>query len=144
MQNDLQKSQCILYGLRMHTVGSIISSFWGGGKKKATEDSIKIEQPEAPSQESTQDRQVIYDLKRSGAKIVTRNNFSVVSDNLGRVWLLDNREKCITRVWKGYRNAQVEFLSDSIITILAPLRNIIEVWPLYGPRISAFNVASNQ
>lgn len=130
-----------LSNLAVKNVGSIISSFWGG--KKTADESLKIDQPEPPGVESVQERHMVYDLKRSGAKIVTRKGFSVVSDNLGRVWLLDNREKCISRVWKGYRNAQISFLSDSIVAILAPLRNIIELWPLYGTRIAAFNVPSN-
>ena len=121
-------------------VTNLISSFWGS-KPVEPEPEIVIEKPLPPSSDKLQQRQNVEDFKRHGQRLVSNGKYSVLSDSLGRVWLVDNKEKCVCRCWKGYRAAQAAFLTNSILAILAPVRNIVEIWPLFGQRIAAFNVA---
>lgn len=131
-------------------IASGVSSFWNRNKKPAVpEDSdpnkkpiIQIEKPYDKAKDQIISRYSTEDLQRSGLKVASKNHFSLISDNLGRVWLIDNQAKCVTRCWKGYRNAECSFLDDagSIIAILAPVRNILEIYSLYGDRLAAFNV----
>uniref|UniRef100_A0A914HIL0 Rab3 GTPase-activating protein non-catalytic subunit n=1 Tax=Globodera rostochiensis TaxID=31243 RepID=A0A914HIL0_GLORO len=79
--------------------------------------------------------------------------FVAISDNLGRVLLINTRTRRIIRIWKGYRQARcawIEAASTSrtspqkralFLVIFAPKRGLLEVWSmLNGPRVSAFQV----
>uniref|UniRef100_A0A183CG21 RAB3GAP2_N domain-containing protein n=1 Tax=Globodera pallida TaxID=36090 RepID=A0A183CG21_GLOPA len=79
--------------------------------------------------------------------------FVAISDNLGRVLLINTRTRRIIRIWKGYRQARcawIEATSTSrtspqkralFLVIFAPKRGLLEVWSmLNGPRVSAFQV----
>ena len=124
-------------------------SLFGRGNAKTQEQleaelrEKNIEKPYEPAKESMLQRFTTEDVNRSGNKVVTFGNFSLISDNLGRVWLIDRQSKAAIRVFKGYRNAECAFLTESIFVILAPHRNILEIWSLFGNRLAAFNVAKN-
>ncbi|XP_067941814.1 rab3 GTPase-activating protein non-catalytic subunit-like [Watersipora subatra] len=80
---------------------------------------------------------------------------AAVTDSLGRVILLDVARGVIKRMWKGYRNAQVGWMSVKerpstkpvlrrsafFLLIYAPKRGLLEVWLAdSGSRVGAFNV----
>ena len=75
---------------------------------------------------------------------------AVATDNFGRVLLLDTRRKVISRMWKGYRDAQCGWIQckeegqtrDGLfLAIYAPKRGILEIWPAQaGSRVAAFTV----
>jgi Rab3 GTPase-activating protein non-catalytic subunit len=83
---------------------------------------------------------------------------AVVTDNLGRVVLLDCEKGIALRMWKGYRDAQVSFIkareklsknadkrdqrSAVFLIIYAPRRASIEIWPLQsGHKIATFHAS---
>lgn len=87
------------------------------------------------------------------------NKIAAVSDNLGRIILVDCIKGIAIRVWKGYREAQCSFIeviekvvkknndkSDKrkaiFLVIFAPRRSCLEIWPLQrGDKIAAFNAS---
>ncbi|KAI1295485.1 Rab3 GTPase-activating protein regulatory subunit [Halotydeus destructor] len=100
----------------------------------------------------------LYDQNREGLKIALSPDkwFAAVSDELGRVVLVDIRSKLVVRMWKGYREAEcgwIRVLEDStnalsrkclLLVIYAPKRGIVEIWKcVKGSRIAAFNVGKN-
>ncbi|KAL3082849.1 hypothetical protein niasHS_010651 [Heterodera schachtii] len=79
--------------------------------------------------------------------------FVAVSDNYGRIVLVNTRTRRIIRIWKGYRQARcawIETVSTSrttpmkkalFLAIFAPKRGLLEIWSmLNGPRVLAFQV----
>ncbi|KAL6056928.1 Rab3 GTPase-activating protein non-catalytic subunit [Balamuthia mandrillaris] len=84
--------------------------------------------------------------------------YGVVTDNLGRVLVVDVAQQHIVRMWKGYRDAQCCWLSSPspssnrqtqaqagkvYLAIYGGKRGLLEVWPmLYGHRIGAMEVGS--
>lgn len=87
------------------------------------------------------------------------NKIAAVSDNLGRIILVDCVKGIAIRVWKGYREAQCSFIeviekvakkkNDEserrkaiFLVIFAPRRSCLEIWPLQrGDKIAAFNAS---
>ncbi|KAF2360616.1 Rab3GAP regulatory subunit C-terminal [Trinorchestia longiramus] len=82
---------------------------------------------------------------------------AAVTDTFGRVVLVDVAAGYAVRIWKGYREAVVGWLSVSgslesaqgcevprrtlLLVLYAPRRGLLEVWPAQrGPRVAAFNV----
>ncbi|ELR49190.1 Rab3 GTPase-activating protein non-catalytic subunit [Bos mutus] len=110
------------------------------------------------------------DSRRHGESICLSpcNTLAAVTDDFGRVILLDVARGIAIRMWKGYRDAQtgwiqiVEDLHERVpekgdfspfgspqgpsrvaqfLVIYAPRRGILEVWSTQqGPRVGAFNV----
>jgi hypothetical protein len=72
--------------------------------------------------------------------------YAAMTDNFGRVLLLDVEMMTVVRIWKGYRNARCGWLSDPsfggfFLAIYAPMRGLLEVWKCpNGPRIGARNL----
>ncbi|KAL6037029.1 hypothetical protein STEG23_030144 [Scotinomys teguina] len=113
------------------------------------------------------------DSRRHGESICLSpcNTLAVVTDDFGRVILLDVARGIAIRMWKGYRDAQigwiqiVEDLHERVpekgefspfgntqgpsrvaqfLVIYAPRRGILEVWNTQqGPRVGAFNVGKH-
>lgn len=109
----------------------------------------------------------LCDIQRTGLQvwIAPGNQLAAVSDNLGRVILVDCHRCIAVRVWKGYRDAQCSFIrstektssskttnSDSTSTndrrhalflvIFAPRRSCLEIWSLQrGPKVAAFSAS---
>ncbi|MBZ3870457.1 Rab3 GTPase-activating protein non-catalytic subunit [Sciurus carolinensis] len=113
------------------------------------------------------------DSRRHGESICLSpcNTLAAVTDDFGRVILLDVARGIAIRMWKGYRDAQigwiqiVEDLHERVpekvdfspfgnnqgpsrvaqfLVIYAPRRGILEVWSTQqGPRVGAFNVGKH-
>lgn len=119
------------------------------------------------------DRFGLPDSRRHGESICLSpcNTLAAVTDDFGRVILLDVARGIAIRMWKGYRDAQigwiqiVEDLHERVpekgdfspfgntqgpsrvaqfLVIYAPRRGILEVWSTQqGPRVGAFNVGKH-
>uniref|UniRef100_A0A915IYW1 Rab3 GTPase-activating protein non-catalytic subunit n=1 Tax=Romanomermis culicivorax TaxID=13658 RepID=A0A915IYW1_ROMCU len=117
-------------------------------------------------------RSSLVDVGRQAQKIILspgNARMALVCDSNGRVLLIDVRQRVITRMWKGYRDAQCAWLeifghentlvasgplnlrtkgeqrlvkrSALCAVIYAPKRGILEVWSTQnGMRIAACNV----
>ncbi|KAF0044808.1 hypothetical protein F2P81_003966 [Scophthalmus maximus] len=106
------------------------------------------------------------DSRRHGESICLSpcNTLAGVTDDFGRVTLLDLARGIAIRMWKGYRDAQLGWLqvpeergdrefspSASLprrhalfLVIYAPRRGILEVWAMQqGPRVGAFTVGKH-
>lgn len=102
----------------------------------------------------------ICDYQRTGISVwlAPNNQLAAVTDNLGRIILVDCFKGIALRVWKGYREAQCGFVKVNeksskaanstdrrhamFLVIYAPRRSCLEVWSLQrGQKISAFNVS---
>ncbi|GAB6026106.1 Rab3 GTPase-activating protein non-catalytic subunit [Chamberlinius hualienensis] len=144
-------------------VKSVITNFFVSSKPPAPDsNNRKIEPPI-----SLTSRSELRDASRIGEKIFTSPNrrLSAITDEFGRVVLIDNVERTAVRVWKGYRDAQcgwIEVCEENLeategkihlpgpprianfLVIYGPRRGILEVWAMQqGPRITAFNVPKN-
>jgi hypothetical protein len=70
-------------------------------------------------------------------------HLALAADGLGRVLLLDVRQQCVVRLWKGYRDAQIAFLGARHAVLYAARRGLLEIWSLrHGPRLAAYSEAS--
>lgn len=100
----------------------------------------------------------MFDKERLANSIVSSpdKRLAAVTDDFGRVFLLDGTNMIVIRIWKGYRSAQcgwVEVQQDpedpdsphaSFLVIYAPKRGLLEVWSVQrGPRVAAFNVGKS-
>ncbi|KAJ1367365.1 hypothetical protein KIN20_028265 [Parelaphostrongylus tenuis] len=78
---------------------------------------------------------------------VTRGLVAVV-DHIARVLLIDIQNRQIVRIWKGYRDASVAWVTSTngnqtalFLSIFAPRRALLEVWNVQsGVRVGALNV----
>lgn len=87
-------------------------------------------------------------------------HLAVVSDNLGRVILVDCIKGIALRVWKGYREAQCSFIEVTeklpktfeqmakrkalFLVLYAPRKSLIEIWSLQnGPKVASFSASKN-
>lgn len=117
--------------------------------------------PVIPSEPMTL-RYGLCDLQRVSLNVwlAPGNKVAAVSDNLGRIILVDCDRGIALRVWKGYRDAQCSFIrvaeklaknSDRInrrhaifLVIFAPRRSCLEIWGLQrGGKVAAFSVSKN-
>lgn len=102
--------------------------------------------------------QSFYDRDRRATSIVASpdKRLLAITDDFGRILLVDVTNWLIVRMWKGYRSAQcgwVEIKKDpdsrtsphaTFLVIYAPKRGLLEVWATQrGPRIAAMNVGKN-
>lgn len=102
----------------------------------------------------------ICDYQRTGISVwlAPNNQLAAVTDNLGRIILVDCFKGIALRVWKGYRDAQCSFVKVNeksskvansndrrhamFLIIFAPRRSCLEIWSLQrGQKIAAFNVS---
>ena len=138
---------------------SVVSSFWG------TKKPAKLKEPErnASQQQLTALPMAfcLHDPRRCIVSICLSPMFDLcaLTDNFGRVMLLDASSCTIVRMWKGYRDAQVGWLTANgvlsgkgataamgssgclFLVILAPRRSLLELWSMRGGgRVFAFNI----
>jgi hypothetical protein len=79
-----------------------------------------------------------------------------ITDDFGRVMLVDVTNWLVVRIWKGYRNAQCGWVETQrsneernsphalFLVIYAPKRGLLEIWSAQrGPRVAAFNVGKS-
>ncbi|XP_025141871.1 rab3 GTPase-activating protein non-catalytic subunit isoform X2 [Bubalus bubalis] len=146
------------------------ASGWLGWKSKHEEEAFQKQKPKVEPATPLAVRFGLPDSRRHGESICLSpcNTLAAVTDDFGRVLLLDVARGIAIRMWKGYRDAQtgwiqiVEDLHERVpekgdfspfgspqgpsrvaqfLVIYAPRRGILEVWSTQqGPRVGAFNV----
>lgn len=107
---------------------------------------------------STQTSLEFKDRDRLGTSIVSSpdKRLAAITDDFGRVILLDVTNWIAVRIWKGYRYAQCGWVEISrdvneakcpralFLVIYAPKRGLMEIWSMQrGPRVAAFNVGKD-
>ncbi|KAK2843856.1 hypothetical protein Q7C36_012071 [Tachysurus vachellii] len=135
---------------------SAASGWLGWNKNKTEEDPVQKQKPKVWAPDS----------RRHGESICLSpcNTMAGVTDDFGRVTLLDVVRGIAIRMWKGYRDAQLGWVQVSeahgdrdittspsmphrcaqFLVIYAPRRGILEVWGTqHGPRIGAFTVGKH-
>ncbi|XP_019065957.1 rab3 GTPase-activating protein non-catalytic subunit [Fukomys damarensis] len=149
------------------------ASGWLGWKSKHEEEAVQRQKPKVEPATPLAVRFGLPDSRRHGESICLSpcNTLAAVTDDFGRVILLDVARGIAVRMWKGYRDAQagwvqvVEDLQErapgredsspfrssqgpsrvaQFLVIYAPRRGILEVWAMrQGPRVGAFNVGKH-
>ncbi|XP_026884582.2 rab3 GTPase-activating protein non-catalytic subunit isoform X1 [Electrophorus electricus] len=141
------------------------ASGWLGWKKNEEEPGQK-HKPKVEPATPLPVRFGLPDSRRHGESICLSPCYSMagVTDDFGRVTLLDVARGIAIRMWKGYRDAQLGWVqvfeantdrdmasSPSMprrhahfLVIYAPRRGILEVWGTqHGPRVGAFTVGKH-
>ncbi|XP_017287238.1 rab3 GTPase-activating protein non-catalytic subunit isoform X2 [Kryptolebias marmoratus] len=136
---------------------------WNKNKNKNEEEAAQKQKPKVEPATPLGIRFGLPDSRRHGESICLSpcNTLAGVTDDFGRVTLLDLARGIAIRMWKGYRDAQLGWLqvqeergdrefspSASLprrhalfLIIFAPRRGILEVWAMQrGPRVGAFTV----
>lgn len=139
------------------------ASGWLGWKSKNEEESVQKQKPKVEPATPLPVRFGLPDSRRHGESICLSpcNTMAAVTDDFGRVMLLDVARGIAVRMWKGYRDAQLGWVQVSeargerdiatspsmprrhaqFLVIYAPRRGILEVWGTqHGPRVGAFTV----
>ncbi|GAB1285833.1 Rab3 GTPase-activating protein non-catalytic subunit [Apodemus speciosus] len=149
------------------------ASGWLGWKSKHEEESVQKQKPKMEPATPLAVRFGLPDSRRHGESICLSpcNTLAAVTDDFGRVILLDVARGIAIRMWKGYRDAQVGWIQivedlhervpekgdfspfgstqgpsrvAQFLVIYAPRRGILEVWNTQqGPRVGAFNVGKH-
>ncbi|XP_027856181.1 rab3 GTPase-activating protein non-catalytic subunit isoform X4 [Xiphophorus couchianus] len=142
------------------------SGWLGWNKSKNEEEAAQKQKPKVEPATPLGIRFGLPDSRRHGESICLSpcNTLAGVTDDFGRVTLLDLARGIAIRMWKGYRDAQLGWLqvqeergdrefspSASLprrhalfLIIYAPRRGILEVWAMQrGPRVGAFTVGKH-
>ncbi|XP_061481152.1 rab3 GTPase-activating protein non-catalytic subunit isoform X2 [Rhineura floridana] len=149
------------------------ASGWLGWKNKQEEEPVQKQKPKVEPATPLAVRFGIPDSRRHGERICLSpcNSLAAVTDDFGRVLLLDVARGLSIRMWKGYRDAQIGWIQivedlhereaekmgfspfgtpqgpnrvAQFLVIYAPRRGILEVWSTQqGPRVGAFNVGKH-
>ncbi|XP_055966815.1 rab3 GTPase-activating protein non-catalytic subunit [Sorex fumeus] len=149
------------------------ASGWLGWKSKHEEETFQKQKPKVEPATPLAVRFGLPDSRRLGESICLSpcNTLAAVTDDFGRVILLDVSRGIAIRMWKGYRDAQVGWIQvvedlhervpdradlspfgstqgpsrvAQFLVIYAPRRGILEVWNTQqGPRVGAFNVGKH-
>ncbi|XP_072221719.1 rab3 GTPase-activating protein non-catalytic subunit isoform X2 [Leuresthes tenuis] len=145
---------------------SAASGWLGWNKNKNEEEAPQKQKPKVEPSTPLGIRFGLPDSRRHGESICLSpcNTLAGVTDDFGRVTLLDLARGITIRMWKGYRDAQLGWLqvkeergdrefspSASLprrhalfLIIYAPRRGILEVWAMQrGPRVGAFTVGKH-
>uniref|UniRef100_A0A8C9ZED8 RAB3 GTPase activating protein subunit 2 (non-catalytic) n=1 Tax=Sander lucioperca TaxID=283035 RepID=A0A8C9ZED8_SANLU len=145
---------------------SAASGWLGWNKHKNEEEAVQKQKPKVEPATPLTIRYGLPDSRRHGESICLSpcNTLAGVTDDFGRVTLLDLARGIAIRMWKGYRDAQLGWLqvpeervdrefspSASLprrhalfLVIYAPRRGILEVWGMqHGPRVGAFTVGKH-
>ncbi|XP_042225418.1 rab3 GTPase-activating protein non-catalytic subunit-like isoform X1 [Homarus americanus] len=143
-----------LYASKLKDALVSAASGWLFGRAKTKEvDSSKMK-PKIELATPLPYRWSIPDKKRIGVSVSVSlgRRLAVVTDDFGRVTLIDVHRCVGLRMWKGYREANCGWLEVegewggtkrlvAFLLIYAPRRGLLEVWtPQQGPRVAAFNV----
>ncbi|XP_064085104.1 rab3 GTPase-activating protein non-catalytic subunit-like [Macrobrachium nipponense] len=130
------------------------ASGWLFGKSKGKDPEKSNHKPKIEPATPLPCKSSVPDKRRTGLSVslAAGRRLAAVTDDFGRVTLIDvNRGICL-RMWKGYRDADCGWLDVesewggskrrvSFLLIYAPRRGLLEVWtPQQGPRVAAFNV----
>lgn len=109
------------------------------------------------STESMSLRYALSDDHRATLRVwlSARNRLAAISDNLGRIILVDCLQTVILRIWKGYRDAQCAFIQvdeklsknthkqkrkhTTFLAIYSPRRSTVDVWCVErGKKLAVF------
>ncbi|KAL0113487.1 hypothetical protein PUN28_012561 [Cardiocondyla obscurior] len=150
-----------------NAIGTAVPWF-RGNSKSATAETSKGTNHE--SVETMTCRFGLSDIMREGYSIVCSPNkmFSVISDAMGRVILVNNKKGIAVRMWKGYRDAQCSWIEVGeerdrgirrnvdksgrkvplrtalFLVIYAPKKGVIDIWSVQqGPKITTFTASKN-
>ncbi|KAI4883030.1 hypothetical protein NFI96_012495 [Prochilodus magdalenae] len=144
------------------------ASGWLGWKNKNEEEPAQKQKPKVEPATPLPVRMQygLPDSRRHGESVCLSpcNTMAGVTDDFGRVTLLDVARGIAIRMWKGYRDAQLGWVQVSeargereiatspsmprrhaqFLVIYAPRRGILEVWGTqHGPRVGAFTVGKH-
>ncbi|XP_053191076.1 rab3 GTPase-activating protein non-catalytic subunit [Scomber japonicus] len=142
------------------------SGWLGWNKNKNEEETVQKQKPKVEPATPLVVRFGLPDSRRHGESICLSpcNTLAGVTDDFGRVTLMDLARGIAVRMWKGYRDAQLGWLQVPeergdrqnsptashprrhalFLVIYAPRRGILEVWAMQqGPRVGAFNVGKH-
>ncbi|XP_028827627.1 rab3 GTPase-activating protein non-catalytic subunit isoform X2 [Denticeps clupeoides] len=141
------------------------ASGWLGWKQKNEEEPVQKQKPKVEPATPLPVRFGLPDSRRHGEHICLSpcNTLAGVTDDFGRVTLLDVTRGIAIRMWKGYRDAQLGWVQvcevrgeqesptppplkrhAHFLVIYAPRRGILEVWATqHGPRVGAFTVGKH-
>ncbi|XP_061551425.1 rab3 GTPase-activating protein non-catalytic subunit isoform X2 [Phycodurus eques] len=145
---------------------SAASGWLGWSKNKNEDETVQKHRSKVEPATPLGIRFGLPDSRRHGESICLSpcNTLAGVTDDFGRVTLLDLNRGIAIRMWKGYRDAQLGWLhvpedrvsrecsaSSSLtrrhalfLVIYAPRRGILEIWAMqYGPRVGAFTVGKH-
>ncbi|EGI58384.1 Rab3 GTPase-activating protein non-catalytic subunit [Acromyrmex echinatior] len=150
-----------------NAIGTAVPWFRGNSKNATSEVSKSISHE---SVETMTCRFGLSDIMREGDCIVCSPNkmFSIISDAMGRVILINNKKGIALRMWKGYRNAQCGWIEVTeerdrairrnvdksgrkallrtalFLVIYAPKKGVIDIWSIQqGPKITTFTASKN-
>ncbi|KAJ8274972.1 hypothetical protein COCON_G00095970 [Conger conger] len=142
------------------------ASGWLGWKNKNEEEPVQKQKPKVEPATPLAVRFGLPDSRRHGESICLSPCYTMaaVTDDFGRVTLLDLARGIAIRMWKGYRDAQLGWVQvcegrgegenvtsptfprrhAQFLVIYAPRRGILEVWGTQqGPRVGAFTVGKH-
>ncbi|KAG9347341.1 hypothetical protein JZ751_004908 [Albula glossodonta] len=142
------------------------ASGWLGWKNKNEEEPVQKQKPKVEPATPLAVRFGLPDSRRHGESICLSPCYTLaaVTDDFGRVTLLDVARGIAIRMWKGYRDAQLGWIQvcegrgegekvsspsfprrhAQFLVIYAPRRGILEVWGTQqGPRVGAFTVGKH-
>ncbi|XP_076848214.1 LOW QUALITY PROTEIN: rab3 GTPase-activating protein non-catalytic subunit [Brachyhypopomus gauderio] len=142
------------------------ASGWLGWKNKNEEEPAQKQKPKVEPATPLPVRFGLPDSRRHGESICLSPCYTMagVTDDFGRVTLLDVARGIAIRMWKGYRDAQLGWVQvfeanadremaaspstprrhAHFLVIYAPRRGILEVWGTqHGPRVGAFTVGKH-
>ncbi|KAM8914619.1 rab3 GTPase-activating protein non-catalytic subunit isoform 2-T2 [Spinachia spinachia] len=145
---------------------SAASGWLGWNRHKNEEEAVQKQNPKVEPATPLGIRFGLPDSRRHGESVCLSpcNTLAGVTDDFGRVTLMDLARGIAIRMWKGYRDAQLGWLQvpeergdrDSspsaslprrhalFLVIYAPRRGILEVWGMQqGPRVGAFTVGKH-
>jgi len=130
------------------SLSSRVAAFAGSlyGMKKTTETASSSESPNSRRETRLTPSCALYD---SPSREVSGHlnshdpsrRFCVSVDMLGRVVLIDTRNLLISKIWKGYRDAQTAWMTHAeswtngigqYLVILAPWRKSLQIWRVPG------------
>ncbi|KYQ51818.1 Rab3 GTPase-activating protein non-catalytic subunit [Trachymyrmex zeteki] len=150
-----------------NAIGTAVPWFRGNSKNATSEVSKSISHE---SVETMTCRFGLSDIMREGDCIACSPNkmFSIISDAMGRVILINNKKGIALRMWKGYRDAQcgwIEVIEERdrairrnvdksgrkallrtalFLVIYAPKKGVIDIWSIQqGPKITTFTASKN-
>lgn len=143
-----------LYASKLKDALVSAASGWLFGRSRSKEVDPSKVKPKIEPATPLPYRWSIPDTTRVGVSVILSpgRRLAAVTDDFGRVTLIDIHRGVAVRMWKGYRDANCGWLEVegewggtkrrvAFLLIYAPRRGLLEVWtPQQGPRVAAFNV----
>jgi Rab3 GTPase-activating protein regulatory subunit N-terminus len=148
--NDIDNTESELLNAAIGATSTLLRSVtnvvqWGFARKPKPADAdsededdhiiIRFPQVYAPATIQLTAAYEIHDSPRQIVSLTISKAYAVITDNLGRVQLLDLENHFqVIRIWKGHREATCVWAGGSII-IYSRQRRSVEVYTLHGKRL---------